>query len=175
MTKFYSLRNPNPAASVEQIVTENGKVVNEFLEKAVQGGRIDITNDKSFFSEVMKLLFENDVHSSSDKILSDVLMDKKAAFNQYRQAVLDEVGEYSYFVKQYHKVHGKGEAGTAFTRFLRVGMSPDQMLQGTAKSVFNTRKWLKMFGGFGAGLLGVTVLAQFFFGKMKTPERIKND
>ena len=32
------------------------------------------------------------------------------------------------------------------------------------------KKWIKIFGGFGAALLGVTILAQFLFGKMKTPE-----
>ena len=56
-----------------------------------------------------------------------------------------------------------------------MGMAPDQMFSTTMKEMFNTRKWLKMFGGFGAGLLAVTVLSQFFFGKMKTPEDAKHD
>ena len=53
-------------------------------------------------------------------------------------------------------------------------MSPDQMLSSAVKETYNTRKWLKIFGGFGAGLLAVTVLAQFFFGRMTPPKEVKN-
>ena len=118
-------------------------------------------------------MYENNLHPDSDKILNDFLMEK--GFKQNRNEFLDSIGGHSYFAKPFHKVAGKSGAGSSYTKFLRVGMPPDQMFHGTIKELFNTRQWLKTFGGFGAGLLGVTVLAQFFFGKMKTPERIKND
>ena len=48
-----------------------------------------------------------------------------------------------------------------------IGCSPEQMLSNTVKQMFNTRKWLKIFGGFALGLFAVTVVSQFFFGKME--------
>ena len=173
MTRFYASRNSNPSTIMGQIETENGKVMSEFITNAVRGGRAEMPYDKVFFEEVMKLLYENNLHPDSDKILNDFLMEK--GFKQNRNEFLDSIGGHSYFAKPFHKVAGKSGAGSSYTKFLRVGMPPDQMFHGTIKELFNTRQWLKTFGGFGAGLLGVTVLAQFFFGKMKTPERIKND
>ena len=56
-----------------------------------------------------------------------------------------------------------------------MGCALDEMFNKLCKQKFNNRVWLKMFGGFGAGLLGVTVLSQFFMGKMKVPESVKEN
>ena len=171
MTKFFATRNPNSSSALGSLGVKGGKVEEEFINQAVKGGRVDMPFDKTFYSEVMKLLYENNIHPESEKQLESFVLGDK--FRQYRREFLDSLGGHEYFVKPYHKL-GSG-AGTSYTKFLRVGMAPDQMLHGTVKEVFNTRQWLKTFGGVGAALLGVTVLAQFFFGKMKTPERVKND
>lgn len=175
MTKFFEVRNPHPDRNAlgKNITVKDGKVINEYLGKAVRGGKVELPNDKAFFQEIMKLLFENNMHSDTYKMLNDLQMDQ--GFAQYRREFIDSIGGHYYFAKQYHQLDGRSGAGTMFTKFLRMGMAPDQMLHGTVKEIFNTRKWLKMFGGFGAGLLGITVLSQFFFGKMKNPERIKHD
>ncbi|MBE7709808.1 MAG: hypothetical protein E7Z93_05095 [Cyanobacteria bacterium SIG32] len=171
MTKFFASKNPNMAQALGDLVVEAGKVDNEFLSQMVQGGKTETPYDKVFYEEVMKLFYENDVHPNTKKILGE--LDLEDVFGRYRGDFLDNLGGHYYFVKPYHKVAGKSGAGSSYTKFLRVGMAPDQMLHGTIKEVFNTRQWLKTFGGIGAGLLGLTVLAQFFFGKMKTPERVE--
>ena len=51
-------------------------------------------------------------------------------------------------------------------KFLLTGIAPDELFFKAGQQAFNTKKWLKIFGTFGGALLGVTVLAQFFFGKM---------
>lgn len=174
MTKFYELRNPNPnIADLSNIEVKDGKVINKYLNQAVQGGRTNLPNDKIFFQEVMKLLYENELHPQTSQLLSNFVI--KNELDQYRHLFAHEVGNSPYFAKPHHLLHGYENPASSYTKFLRVGLPPDQMLSGVIKETFNTRKWLKMFGGFGAGLLGVTILSQFFFGKMKNPEGIKHD
>ena len=165
MTKFYELRNPNPSPQMGQIRVKYGKVLNRFLNKAVDAGRVDLPNDKKFFQEIMRLLFENDMHPDTARAISESLV--KEPLLTFRREFAQDLGNSEYFVKPYHLLHGYKNGVSSYTKFLRMGMAPDQMLHNVIKETFNTRKWLKMFGGFGAGLLGVTVLAQFFFGKMK--------
>lgn len=174
MTKFYSLRNPHPdLTDLSNIEVQNGKVVNKYLGKTVKGGKVNMPNDKDFFKEIIRLLYENDMHPQTMEMLSDTVMSD--GMRHYRREFARDVGDSLYFAKPYHLAHGTQSSASSYTKFLKVGMTPEQMLHKTIKETYNTRKWLKMFGGFGAGLLAVTVLAQFFFGKMKTPERIKND
>lgn len=173
ITKFYYLRNPNPSKEQGNLTVEAGKVVNKFLNKKVKGGRVDLPNDKKFYNEIMKLLFEHPMHSDSERILADSVI--KDVLGQYRHDFAHDVGDSYYFVKQHLLLHGKQSGASSFTKALRIGMTPEQFIHNPVKQIYNTRKWLKMFGGIGAGLLGITVLSQFFFGKMKTPERIKHD
>ncbi len=168
MTKFFALRNPNPSDKLGEINVENGKLIREFFTE----NKIEIPNDKMFYTEVMKLMYENQSHPDSEKILSEHLLNNN--FKKYKKEFIDIIGKDEYFARPYHKFAGYS-TGTSYTKFLKVGMAPDKMLHETIKELFNTRQWLKTFGKFGAGLLGFTVLAQFFFGKMKLPERTQND
>ena len=172
MTKFYELRNPNPnTTDFSQIVVEAGKVKNKYLTREVKGGKVDLPNDKNFFTEAIRLLFENDLHPKTTELLSNTVF--AGEVNEYRKACASELGDAFYFAKPRHLVHGVQSDASSYKQFLRMGMSPDQMFNVTIKELFNTKKWLKMFGGLGLGLLGVTVLAQFTFGKMKTPDEVK--
>ena len=168
MTKFFALRNPNPSDKLGEINVENGKLIREFFTE----NKIEIPNDKMFYTEVMKLMYENQSHPDSEKILSEHLLNNN--FKKYKKEFIDIIVKDEYFARPYHKFAGYS-TGTSYTKFLKVGMAPDKMFHETIKELFNTRQWLKTFGKFGAGLLGFTVLAQFFFGKMKLPERTQND
>ena len=56
-------------------------------------------------------------------------------------------------------------------KFLLTGIATDELFFKAGQQAYNTNKWLKLFGTIGAATLGVTVLAQFFFGKMKSNEQ----
>lgn len=173
MTKFYYLRNPKPSTSKEQIRVKHGKVQNRYLDNPVKGGKVDMPNDSQFFREIMRLLFEDKIHPDTTKIISDSLT--KESFAEYRRAFAYELGDSEYFTKPYHNLHGKNNQVSSYIKFLRTGKAPDQLLNSVVKETYNTRKWLKMFGGFGAGLFAFTVLTQFFFGKMQINKGGKND
>ena len=171
-TKFFDLRNPNPNLSdLSQIEVKDGKVINKYLNKTKD--LVDLPNDKNFFKNVMRLMYENDLHPETVNLLSNSVITNEV--KQYRKDFIEDVGNAFYFAKPYHIVGNSTTEATLYTKFLRVGMPPDQMLNTTFKEMYHTKKWLKMFGGFGAVLLGVTVFSQFLFGKMKAPERSKND
>ena len=85
--------------------------------------------------------------------------------NRYRTLILDNIGSEHYFAKPNHKIRPANGAGSDL-KFLLTGIAPDELFYKAGQQAFNTRKWLKIFGTFGAALFGVTVLLQFFFGKM---------
>ena len=173
ITKFYMMRNPKPSPEKGQITVVNGKVINKFLDKNVEGGKVDLPNDKNFFKEIMKLLFENNIHPDTDNIIKDTVAENH--FKSYRTSFAHEIGDASYFLKPNHVLYGAEDKVSSYKKFLRIGMAPDQMFSSVMRETFNTRKWLKMFGGFGAGLLACTILAQIFFGKMEQPREVKHD
>ena len=169
-TKFYFKRNPFPIEDYSQIEVNAGKVVNKYLGHS-GNKRVDIPQNASFFDESMKLMFENALHPETENILKrNAMLDQ---ISSYRADVLNYIGKDYYFAKPKHLVRGQTMMSSANKRFLLLGAAPDEMMSKVGKQAFNSRKWLKMFGGFGAGLLGVSIIAQFFFGRMKTPERIQ--
>ncbi len=174
ITKFYKTRNPNPnLQDLDNIEVVAGKVKNKYLREYVNGGKVDIPQDKNFFKEVVKLLYENQLHPKTSEIISSGSIANE--LSDYRRNFIREIGDFDYFFKPFHVVNSHNKDTKSFRQFLLMGMAPDQMFSTTMKEMFNTRKWLKMFGGFGAGLLGVTVLIQFFFGKMEAAKGEVND
>ena len=89
---------------------------------------------------------------------------------RYRTLMLEKIGGEYYFPKPRHLIRAKNTTASDL-KFLLTGMATNDYFYNAIQESFNSNKWLKTFAGFGAGLLGVTVLAQFFFGKMKNPEK----
>ena len=91
---------------------------------------------------------------------------------EYRKVMYSAVGAIDNFMYPYHVVESAVDqwGNSHYTnttpkyRSNIVGAALDETIANNLKLAFNTRKWLKMFGGFGAGLFSVTVLSQFFFG-----------
>lgn len=179
-TKFYLKRNPVtilPESTADelkeaysQIEVENGLVKYKYLGKEI-GDKVDIPHDAEFFDEAMKLAYENPLHSDTENILKKHGLLEE--INNYRGKMINYIGQDSYFVKPMHTVWGKTYKSSANKRYILLGAVPDEMLFKANKQIYNSKKWLKMFGGFGIGLLSATVIAQFFFGKMKTPQKIQ--
>ena len=85
--------------------------------------------------------------------------------------ILEKLGGEKYFAKPRHLIRAENTCGSD-VKFLLTGIAPDELIFKTGQQLYNNKKWLKMFGGFGAALLGLTVFAQFFFGKMKNPTKV---
>ena len=116
----------------------------------------------------MRLMYEGDMHPDTMAILNETNI-KQEVLN-YRNTVLEKLGGEDYFAKPRHLIRAKNQTGSD-VKFLLTGISPLELLHKTGKQVYNTNKWLKIFGGAGAALLGLTVFVQFFLGKMKSPQQ----
>ena len=165
-TKFYMLRNPNPSEDTSAIEIENGKIKYKYVGNPnIQ--RTDIPGDKHFYQNAMKFMFEDDMHPETKAIIEKTNIGDQ--LSNYRRLILEKLGSDKYFWKPRHKVRNSWFTGSDI-KFLLTGISPEELFYKTGQQSFNTNKWLKLFGGIGAGLLGLTVFAQFFLGRMKNPE-----
>lgn len=165
-TKFYQKRNPHPAEDYGKVEVVDGKVKNKYFGKTKE--MADIPIDKNFYNDAMRLMYETDIDKDTMQILEKNLMKDKII--RYRTLMLEKIGGEYYFPKPRHLIRAKNTTASDL-KFLLTGMATNDYFYNAIQESFNSNKWLKTFAGFGAGLLGVTVLAQFFFGKMKNPEK----
>ena len=57
--------------------------------------------------------------------------------------------------------------------FNLVAQSPVDMAKGAASRRYGYMKWLRIVGGLTSAVFGVTILAQFGFGRISNPHTLK--
>ena len=82
----------------------------------------------------------------------------------YRKNMYYEVGNSPNFMYPHKNVTNPSLATPKF-KSNAAGTALDEMFANALRQKYNTQRWLKMFGTFGAGLLAFTVGTQFFFGR----------
>ena len=181
--KFFFLRNPelNPDnLSDEQrrllfsdIQTKMGKVINEFVGKKPVEELLDNPHDRIFYDSAMRLMYDDPLsEKTKSKIKGSTFYE---SFEQYRRELFSYLGGDVYFTKLNHKVAKGNPDSTTEFRFNLLGSSIDDMFTKLFNQKYNSKTWLKIFGGLGAGLFGITVLSQFFMGKMPKDKIIKEN
>ena len=148
-----------------------GKVVNKYFGKRETTELAELVHDREYFDGVMKLMFGGDVHPVTHSKLKDAIFFKD--FMNYREQALKILGGDYCFTRPNCLVNGKRVDSTSQFRFLLMGAAPDEIILKMANQKFNSGKWFSLFGKLGAGLVGVTLLTQLFFGRMKTPKPAK--
>ncbi len=181
--KFFFLRNPelNPDNLTDEqrrllfsdIQTNMGKMVNEFYGKQALNQLADNPHDRIFYDSAMRLMYSDRLSDKTKNKIENSMFFKN--FEQYRKELFSYLGGDEYFTKKSHKVAGGSADSTTEFRFQLLGSAVDDMFTKLFNQKFNSKTWLKMFGGFGAGLLGLTVLSQFFMGKMPKDKIVKEN
>ena len=181
--KFFFLRNPelNPDNLTDEqrrilfsdIKTDMGKVVNEFYGKQAFEKLADNPHDRIFYDSAMRLMYTDQLSAKTKGKIENSMFFKN--FEQYRQELFSYLGGDEYFTKKNHKVVGGNANSTTEFRFQLLGSAVDDMFTKLFNQKYNGKTWLKMFGGFGAGLLGLTILSQFFMGKMPKDKIVKEN
>ena len=165
-TKFYMHRNPNPnVEDTSDVVVKKGKIENKYLG-TVEG--VDISNDKFFYQRAMQAMFEDGMHQDTQAIIDNSSI--KQEMKNYRELICERLGGEKYFAKPWHRIRSVDGTGSDI-KFLLTGISPKEMLFKIGQQSYNSHKWLKTFATAGSVLLGISVVSQFFFGKVKN----KND
>ena len=165
--KLWSRRNPEPdRIDYGQVDVTGGKVNNKFLGRAGENA-IEYSNDRNFYESVMKFMFEENVHPDTyERIKNSGFLEE---FMRYRKEVLDINGGYDNFAKPNFKVNGRTVKTPSIIQFTLNGCPPTEMVYKWFNNMYNSNKWFSVFGKLGAGLIGVTLISQFFIGKMKAP------
>ena len=151
-TKFYMLRHP-----------KNSDNLNELVE---------FSNDSEFYKRVMNLMFNDKIDETTKNKTQDSVVLK--ALEKYRKDMYEIFGDEFNFAKPYHIIRPNGRKATSEEKFIQKGCPIDEMFFNLFKSKYNSQKWFNIFGKMGAILFGVTVLSQFFMGRMKTNKENKS-
>lgn len=168
-TKLNCIRNNNPSNDKGELIVKNGKVQNQKMGKNKNLRKVEVTNDVEFYKRAMGLVYECPYSEDTRKILESTGLQN--LLDEHRSNIANDLGDSEYFAQKYHLFHDKVNFATSERKFWLTGIAPDELMSKVGKQKFNTKTWLRTFGTVGGVLLGVTVLAQFFLGKMKTPER----
>lgn len=161
--KFYFNRSQDNSTNVDRsdVEIKDGKVVNKYFK---EGKGVDVPEDYGFYQKAMNFMY----NSPMDKDTVEAI--KKAGIendvNKYNSEVYNKIGSADYFTKPNHKTTGDQGASSEY-KFLLLGVAPDEMMTKTVQQSYNSQKWGKTFGTVGAVLTGLTVAAQFLFGKGK--------
>ncbi|MDD3237279.1 MAG: hypothetical protein PHV37_04200 [Candidatus Gastranaerophilales bacterium] len=120
------------------------------------------------YKGVIDVMFGQPVDSATKTVLDEKNILQN--FDSYRKEFIDKVANSDYWYKPHHVLNGVNQSANSSWRHILVGSSIEDMVNKAANNAFNTNKWMKTFGIAGIALVGTTLLAQQFFGKMKNED-----
>lgn len=178
--KFYFPRNIdlNPIFENEEqrsgffggLEIKDGHIVNEYVDGKSVGKLADMPYDIDFYRKAMRMMYAQNLSDSTYNNIKDSTFYEN--FIKYRNEMFAFHGGDRYFMKPYHYADGKKIDSSCDFRFQLLGSSLDDMFTKLFSTKYNSKKWMGMFGTLGAALLGITVISQFFMGKMPS-DKIK--
>ena len=174
LTKFFKLRNSDMVADdYSDIEVKNGKMVRKYSVPTELSDGIDKPHAKELFVGSMRLQYEMPLYSDTVSAFGPKQKELFKEFETYRRFCLEQIGNAFAVEKNLHKASDVASTASNALIFRITGAATDEVIANYGKQSFNTNKWLKIFGTTGAVLLGLTVAAQFFFGRMKLPQNNK--
>lgn len=161
--KFYFNRSQDNSTNVDRsdVEIKDGKVVNKYFK---DGKGVDVPEDYGFYQKAMNFMYNSPMDKDTVEAIKKAGIEKDV--NKYNSEVYNKIGSADYFTKPNHKTTGDQGASSEY-KFLLLGVAPDEMMTKTVQQSYNSQKWGKTFGTVGAVLTGLTVAAQFLFGKGK--------
>lgn len=171
-------------------------VINLGKEAVIKAGsaahvlKLNTINAPEFYKDVMKSVWRhtyinNGIHDYgfvTDELkkagmkLEQARINYQAYITRFREVIANSNVD---FTKQGHTYDNlvKNELTRQSTSnsavFNLVGQSPIDMLMKTSKSQYGTKKWFKIVSTVAAGIFGVTLLAQFGFGRLSNPQNLQ--
>ncbi|RAI12945.1 MAG: hypothetical protein DKM24_00655 [Candidatus Melainabacteria bacterium] len=161
--KFYFNRSQDNSTNVDRsdVEIKDGKVVNKYFK---EGKGVDVPEDYGFYQKAMNFMYNSPMDKDTVEAIKKAGIEKDV--NKYNSEVYNKIGSADYFTKPNHKTTGDQGASSEY-KFLLLGVAPDEMMTKTVQQSYNSQKWGKTFGTVGAVLTGLTIAAQFLFGKGK--------
>lgn len=172
LTKFFASTNPNPNwEDMSDIKLVNGKTVYKYFHRSVEAGKVNQPFNSKIFIDTMGLTYKDPISDETEKAFgkNKALLNE---FKEYRNQSFRKLGTYNYIENTVAKVGDSALPTSDKEMFNLLGAAMDEVVSNYGKQAYNTRKWMNIFAPAGAVLLGITVLSQFFFGRMNPPSPI---
>lgn len=118
------------------------------------------------YKAIMNLLFSNHLDDSTDSVLEQSYKPLKRGLKIYKERFIDKIADWQYWYKNSHVLRRATRDMNVTERHLLVGSTVTDMVRNTGESLYNTNRWLRMFGLGAVALAAVTLAVQPFFGKI---------
>ncbi|MBR2430844.1 hypothetical protein IKB17_05225 [bacterium] len=158
--------------------------------------KLDTVNNPSFYKDLMNSVWTSDVgefYSTKQKgYITDVTKESLSKNNSMAKGnVLDR---FQFYITRFRNIVANNdidftkpnhilnpdirnqyskEGKTRMSFFNLVGQTPVDMARGAASRKFATQKWLRIISAITTSVFGITLLAQFGFGKISNPQNVQ--
>ncbi len=148
----------------------------DYVEKLKSSG---FNLSEAEYKTVMNVMFDASMGSEISESLTRTMGTDKAnsmmnGFNSYKKEFMDKVANWrNGMTPELSRctVNGATESANAVERANLAGKPVKNMVQDAAKQAYNSRKWLKIFGGAMLVLTGITLAAGLAIGKKGKTEK----
>ncbi len=172
-----------PKGEYEQSVYNMGR---EFILKANSSQfnqKFKLDNNPELYRDIMLEIWgDNKLNTATEDSIKSAGGDRLLSrFREYIKRVKLVLGNNTIdFTKPHHLVNGEDvnaiyeqRALTRRSIFDLVAQDPVSMVKGGAARKYGSLDWLRKASVIGASVLGVAVIAQFLFGRIKNPQNIQ--
>ncbi len=144
--------------------------------------KLNTINNPDFYKDIMWKLYGGNINEATlngmekvNNIESGNILDN---FRSYIERFRNVMGNNGVDFKTPEHMVGTSreysqKSTTRLSKFNLVGQNPIEMVKNAADRRFGNQKWLRIASGICATVFGVTLLAQFSFGKIKNPHNIQ--
>ena len=139
--------------------------------------KLNTVNNPDFYKDTMWKLYGGNINEATTKGMekSGNILD---SFKSYIERFRNVMGNNGIDFKTPEHMVGTNreysqKSTTILSKFNLVGQNPIDMVKNAADRRFGNQKWLRIASGICAAVFGVTLLAQFSFGKIKNPQNIQ--
>ena len=180
-----------PTDKLEKDILEKGKDVLLKATTTDHNLKLDTINNPLYYKQLMRTIWSGDLSEATKKGLGeggdnefgnvtgrfinyikrfkDIMGNNKIDYTKLRHVL-----EYTDIDYKYHQ-----DGTTNISKFNLVAQSPVEMVKKAAAKRYGNQLWLRRAAAIGGSVLGVTLLAQTFFGKISNPhniqKQVKND
>ncbi len=123
------------------------------------------------YKAVMRMMYGEDIAPLSRELLGKEGLE---GLRKNRSDIITFIGNQEYFVRPEHNLGPKDIMPDSKIYFLN-GLAPNEFAKKEVNKLRNSKKWFKIFARAGAIIFAATVVAQFFFGQMKKPQKAVSD
>ena len=172
-----------PQSEYDKEILAKGKDVLMNATSSDHTLKLDTVNNQRYYRDIMNTIWRDGLEESTSKAMGDSLSETgkvKERLQSYIKRFKDIMGNNDIdFTKPYHTIDGNAPnaytkaSRTRLAKFNLVAQNPAEMMKDAAARRYGNQKWLRIASAIGGTVLGITLLAQFWFGKIKNPQNLK--